>query len=366
MLADFGWTRAATSGPFSLSMILLGVFGFIAGHLSDRINPKIIVSVGAIVLGVGYVLTSRITNLWQFYLFYGVLTAVGTGSVYVPLISLIARWFGKRRGLMAGIAISGIGTGVAVMPTVASRLILSFEWRESLLILGVVNLGALLIAAQFLKNKPDDVAVPDHNGDSQPPPSDQAKKFSLKDVVKTRPFWIFFVTWMVYGFFFHVSAVHTVPYATDLGMTAISAAGVMTIIGILGTAGRVGLGFGGDRFGNKITIFISVVLLTAGYLGIVISESRLALYTFAVIYGCVSGFGILMAPLVAEYYGTGSLGAVTGSILFANSIGAAIGPTMAGFIFDTTGSYRVAFLICALLAVIASILFWLLKPVKHA
>jgi MFS family permease len=365
MLADFGWTRAATSGPFSLSLVILGVFGFISGQLSDRFNPKIIISIGAVILGTGYILTSRITSLWQFYLFYGVLTAIGTGSVYIPLVSMIARWFGKRRGLMAGIAISGIGLGVAVMPPIASQLIISFNWRDSLLILGVVNVVALLITAQFLKSKPEDIGAPDVNRNSHQLSSDKVKEFSFKEVIKTQPFWIFFVTWMVYGFFFHVGSVHTVPYATDLGMTATAAAGVMTIIGILGTIGRVGLGFGGDRFGNKTMIFTSLVLLGLGYLGMVVSDSRATLYTFAVAYGCTSGFGILLAPLSAEYFGMESLGAITGAIAFANSVGAAIGPTMAGFIYDTTGSYRLAFLICAFLALVASVLFWVLKPAKH-
>ncbi len=266
---------------------------------------------------------------------------------------------------MAGFAISGIGLGVAVMPPIASQLIISFGWRDSLLILGVVNVVALLITAQFLKSKPEDVDSPEFNGKSQQNPADKVKEFSFKEVIKTQPFWIFFVTWMVYGFFFHVGSVHTVPYATDIGMTATAAASVMTVIGILGTVGRVGLGFGGDRFSNKTMIFTSVLLLALGYLGMVISESKATLYIFAVAYGCTSGFGILLAPLSAEYYGVKSLGAVTGAIGFANSIGAAIGPTMAGFIYDTTGSYRIGFLICALLALFAGVLFWVLKPEKY-
>ncbi|MBP1707419.1 MAG: sugar phosphate permease, partial [Chloroflexi bacterium] len=122
MLSEFGWTRAATAGPFSMSMLIGGALAFISGRLGDRFGPRKVVTAGAILVGLGYLLTSRISSLWQFYLFYGVIVSIGAGSIYVPLVSLIARWFGRRRGLMAGIAISGIGIGIAVVPTIASQL----------------------------------------------------------------------------------------------------------------------------------------------------------------------------------------------------------------------------------------------------
>ena len=207
VLSDFGWTRAVTSGPFSLGMVIMGAFGFVSGRLSDRFGPRLVVSFGAIVLGLGYILTSRIDNVWQFYLYYGVLVAIGNGSTYVPLVSMLARWFGNRRGLMAGVAISGIGLGIAVVPTGSSWMISVFQWRTSLLIVGIVNLAALLILAQFMKYGPqalmsDNRDLPELNNASK-----QSGKISFRDAVKTRPFWFISIAWLVYGFFFHVGAV---------------------------------------------------------------------------------------------------------------------------------------------------------------
>ena len=154
----------------------------------------------------------------------------------------------------------------------------------------------------------------------------------------------------------------TVPYATDLGLSAIAAAAVLTIIGILGTVGRIGLGFAGDKFSNRTTIFTGFALLAVAYCGMLLSATTATSYSFAVIYGCISGFGILLTPLVAEYFGMVSLGAITGFVICLNAIGGAIGPTLAGYIFDSTGSYRIAFLICTILAIIGAALFWRLKP----
>ena len=360
MLSEFGWTRAATAGPFSMSMLIGGALAFISGRLGDRFGPRKVVTAGAILVGLGYLLTSRITSLWQFYLFYGVIVSIGAGSIYVPLVSLIARWFGRRRGLMAGIAISGIGIGIAVVPTIASQLIAIFDWRNSLLILGLVNLVLTVLLAQFLKTRPArayQVEFPESQGAR---PVSHAPSPSFREIAKTRQFWLIFSAWFVYGFFFQVGSVHTVPYATDLGMSAIAAASILTTIGIAGTVGRIALGIAGDRFSNKTTIFAAFALLALAFLGLFLSASIPALYIFAVIYGCVSGFGILLTPLVAEHFGLSALGPVIGAIVFANSAGGAIGPTLAGYIFDTTGGYHLTFLICVITASIGCIIFWVI------
>jgi MFS family permease len=361
MLNEFGWTRAGTAGPFSLSMVLMGALAFVSGRLGDRFGPRKVVTAGAILVGLGYLLTSRISDLWQLYLFYGVIIAIGAGSIYVPLVSLITRWFGKRRGLMAGISISGIGIGLAVVPTIATHLIETYTWRGSLIIVGIVNLVLTVILAQFLRSEPDNTNPAEFNGVTAGKPLPQTRTSSLKEIAKTKQFWLIFSAWFVYGFFFQVGSVHIVPYATDLGLSAIAAASILTTIGIAGTVGRISLGVAGDRFSNKTAIFASFALLALAFFGLFISASVPALYIFALIYGCVSGFGILLTPLVAERFGLSALGAVTGAIVFANSAGGAIGPTLAGYIFDTTGSYHLAFLICVILAFFGSIIFWVIE-----
>jgi MFS family permease len=170
------------------------------------------------------------------------------------------------------------------------------------------------------------------------------------------------IAWIFYGLFYQVSIIHIVPYGTDLGMTAVAAATILMIIGLTGIPGRILTGFSGDRFGNQNTMLFCFALLALAFLGLVFSHSVWMLYVFAVIFGSFSGVGILVTAFTAERFGLKTLGAITGAVVSANSLGGAIGPTLAGSIFDTTGSYHIAFLVCGIMSVICCVLVWWLKP----
>lgn len=367
MSDEFGWTRALTSGPFSLSMILGGLLSILAGRLSDKFGPRIVVTFGGIIFGSGYLLMSRITNLWGLYLSYGIMVAIGSSTLYVPLVSMMARWFSKRRSLMIGIGISGIGFGIGVVPAIASQLIISFDWRTSLFVVGVASTVIIVLTAQLLKAEPPK-PLPHDNIDKNTEANAHVRVegLSFRESTKNTQFWMIFIAWVLYGFFYQVGVVHTVPYATDLGMSALSAAALLTIIGLIGILGRIGMGFTGDRFSNKATVLVSFALLAVAFIGLSASSTVPMLYVFAVLYGIFSGVGILIAPIIAENFGFKDLGALTGAMMFANTIGGAISPIFAGYIFDTTGNYRLAFISCGIFGVAASIIIWMLKPVSKS
>jgi MFS family permease len=361
MLNEFGWTRASTSLPFSLNLILCGVFGILAGRISDRIGPKSVVTIGGIVLGAGYMLMSRINNLWGLYLSYGILVALGSAAFYVPLVATVTRWFPKKRGMMVGIGVSGIGFGIGIVPTIASKLMVEYNWRTSLFIVGAASLVLIALLGQLLKSDPGNMPE-DKPSDTKTVSSLPSIGMSFNEAVKTKQFWMIFVAWLLYGFFFQVGAVHTVPYATDLGMTALAAATLLSIIGLIGIAGRSSLGIIGDKFNNKVTLAASFILISLVFFTIAFSGTIEALYAYAVVYGLFSGVGVLLASINAEHFGLQALGAITGAIVFGNNIGGALGPALAGFIFDATDSYKLAFLLCGVAAVAAGIFVWLLKP----
>ena len=339
MLNDFGWTRASTSLPFSLNLILSGLFSIIAGRISDRLGPKLVVTIGGIVMGIGYLLMSRIVNLWGLYLSFGILVALGSGAFYAPLVSLLTKSFPQRRGLMVGIGVSGIGFGIGVVPAIASQLMISTDWRTSLLIVGGASMILIVALAQLLKARPEP-ELSDKNIKKETNLTLPSIGISFAEALKTQQFWMIFITWLLYGFFYQVGAVHIVPYATDRGMSALAAATLLTIIGLVGIAGRTFLGFTGDRFSNKTTLAVSFMLMAVAFLTISASNTIPMLYVYTVIYGFFSGVGILLASINVEYFGLQSLGAITGAILFGNNIGGALGPTLAGYIFDATDSYR--------------------------
>jgi MFS family permease len=367
MLNEFHWTRTATSIPFSLNLILSGVFAIFAGRISDRIGPKAVVAIGGVILGAGYILMSRITNLPGLYVSYGLVVALGSSTMYVPLVAMITRWFPEKRGLMVGIAVSGIGFGIGVVPTIASRLMVSFDWRSSLLIIGVASLVLIAGLAQLLKTSPL-APVSASSGERQHQTTAPAAGAGLpfNEALKTSQFWLIFVAWLLYGFFYQVSSVHLIPYATDLGMPELAAATLLTVIGIIGIIGRAGLGFIGDKINNNITLAIGFIAVAAVFFIIAASATVPALYIYAIVYGFFSGVGVLLASINAEHFGLQSLGAITGAIILGNNIGGAAGPILAGHIFDVTGSYRPAFLLCGATGIAAGIVIWLVKPAaKH-
>ncbi len=156
VLAEFGWSRAVTSGAYSLYMVLQGFWGIAAGRLTDRVGSRLVVTVSGIFLGLGYLLMSRIGAVWQLYLFYGVLASMGTGC-WVALLSTVARWFIKRMGLMSGIIASGVGVDSLIMAPLANELIARYGWRDCYIIVGIAALVVTVGAAQFLRRGPGEV-----------------------------------------------------------------------------------------------------------------------------------------------------------------------------------------------------------------
>ncbi|HTY81232.1 MAG TPA: MFS transporter [Dehalococcoidales bacterium] len=365
MAKDFGWDRAETSGPFALYVVLSGLLGIFSGRLSDRFGSRKVVSAGGVILGAGYLLMSLIGNLWQLYVFYGILVAVGLSAIYIPLVTMIAKWFTARRGLMSGIGISGIGFGIAVVPSLASQLVVRYQWRVPLLVIGGIIFIFIPLLAQLLKNAPETAAEPIQPENHAGRELKINEGFSLPEALKTAQFWMIFVAWFFYGFFYQIGMVHIVPHATDLGMSAIAAATILTTIGLIGTAGRISQGFISDRLGIKNTVIGSYALMGLAYIGLATSHAIVMLYVFAVIFGALFGIGILLIPMVAEYFGFKALGVISGILIFSNSVGGAVGPPVAGVIYDARGSYSPAFLLCAATGLAAGLIILLIKPISR-
>ena len=355
MLNEFGWTRAVTSVPFALNGILGGLLGILAGRLADRLGPRIVVSIGGVVLGAGYLSTSQVTNLWQFSIFYGIIAAAGFSAMYVPLVSMVTRWFPEKPGLVAGIGISGIGLGIGVIPVIASTLIEISHWRTAMMIVGVICLAGILLLAQMLRTPPANTEKYSAHVE------DHTEHYTFYEALKTPQLWMLCLAWFCYGFFHHAALVHIVPYGTDIGMESTAAATVLTTIGVIGMPARILLGLGGDKFGHKSVFLVAFSACGLIYLGLNCFDSITMLYVFGVIFGLFSGAGVLAAPVAAEHFGAAALGPIIGTIIFANTLGGAISPVIAGQVFDMTGTYDIAFAVCGIAGITAAVTLGLLK-----
>jgi MFS family permease len=346
-------------------MLVQGSLAIVMGGLNDRLGPRIVLTFCGFLLGLGCLLISQISTLWQLYLFYGVIIGVGMSGVLVPLLSTVARWFVKRRNVMTGITLTGIGLGSLIAPPVAHRLISAYDWRVSYIILGCLVLAVGVLAAQLLKRDPTRVGQVPYGGDEVGREMLQRadEGFSLREATHTRQFWMVFGIFICLGFSYFSIVVHIVPHITDLGISAASAATILAALGGAGIVGNV-LGGAADRIGNKKACVIGLILASAMLFWLVSITEVWMFYFF------VGGFGIGYAvcmtsesPLVAWLFGVSSHGLLLGIISFGFTIGAAMGPLLTGYIFDVTGSYQAAFFTFAVLSVVGLLLMVLIKPV---
>ena len=365
MAAEFGWTRAMTSGAYSMCMFALGLFFIVTGRLNDKFGPRIVVTICGIFLGLAYLLLSQINALWQLYMLYGVMVAIGLSSGFVPLTSTVARWFVKRRGLLTGLVASGHGAGGLIGPPVAVWLIASYGWRSSYFIIGVIALVLLTLIAQFLRRDPSQKGLHPYGESeaSQEGLVSEPRGFSPKEAINARQFWVFSAMYFCFGFSFNAILVHIVPHATDLGISDVMAANILAIIGGLNFAGRIGIGSVGDRIGIKPSLIISFVLVSVSLFCLLLTRDLWMFCLIAAIFGFgAGGLAALESPAVAELFGMRAHGSILGLASFAVTTGGAAGTILAGYIFDITDSYYIAFMLCAVLGVMGLVLTSLLKP----
>jgi MFS family permease len=374
VLAEFGWTRTMMSGALSLNTLLWGLFSIITGRLTDRLGPRLVVVACSFLLGLGYFLMSQVGAVWQLYLFYGVIVAAGMSGGITPLSSTVGRWFVKRRGLMMGIVMAGMAVGIIIGPPLATRLISIYEWRTSFVILCSIALVCIMVAAQFLRRDPAQMgqlpygeAQATSNNVVRQNPNLEARGFSLKEAAETRNFWMLLIMYFCLLLCLMLITAHIVPYATDIGISTMIAASVMSVFGIASVLGILAMGIIADRIGNKLSLIIGFTLLTAALFWLPIAKEAWSLYLFATVFGL--GFGGLTTvfPLVtAELFGLSSYGAVFGTIVFGGTVGGSIGPVLAGWIFDISNSYSLAFIIMAMLAAVALVLSFAVKKAPRS
>jgi MFS family permease len=363
---EFGWSRTTVSGASSLAILIMGVTGILAGRLNDRIGPRLLILASGGMLGLGYLLMSRLQAPWQLYILYGVLVGIGFSTHDVITLSTIARWFVKRRGMMTGIVKVGTGAGQLLVPLIATALIAVFGWRNAYLIIGTVALVAFVAMARVMRRDPQGIGLlPDGCGDQTciTAIGSGQRSVPLTEAVHSGRFWIICVAEFVIFFCLVTIVIHIVPYARDLGLSPVSAAGVLSTIGGVSMLSRISMGTMNDRIGGKRSLIICFIVLLCGLIWLQAATQAWMLFLFAAIYGFAhGGFFTVMSLLVAELFGIGSHGLLYGIVLFSGTIGGAFGPLVAGRTFDVTGSYRMAFLALIILAVIGFALITLLRP----
>ena len=368
VLDEFGWTRAMISGAFSLASIVNGLLTVAVGGLTDKYGPRMVMTVCGLLLGFGFTLMSQVSNVLQFYLFYGILVGAGMSGSFVPLTSTVARWFFKRRGLMTGIVAAGSGIGALIGPPVASRLIFIYGWRMSYVILGGITLLTVVLSTQLIKRDPKQVGQFPYgeNRTEEGGWSLRSEGVSLKEAVRVPQFWIFSTTGFCYGYCVFAIMVHITPHAIESGISAVRAANILATIGGFSILGKLFLGRAGDIIGNRRTLILGFILMSIALICLAPAKMAWMPFLIAGIFGfAYGGIAVSHSPLLAELFGLRSHALIFGVFAISVSLGRATGPLLTGYLFDVTNSYQMAFLVCAVISLTGILFAVFLRQSRH-
>jgi OFA family oxalate/formate antiporter-like MFS transporter len=369
---DFGMSRGATSGIFSIYMLLCCLIAVVGGWAMDRYGPRKVGILMGTFTGMSLLLTSQARAPWQLLITYSLLFSLGTGAAYTVVNSTASRWFVKKRGLVVGITSSGGGVGAIVIAPFATFLISSLDWRGGFAVMGFISGISMVALSILLVKDPHDIGCLPDGAESillkgvMPRKEDEVElaDLTLIQACGMKEFWLLGFSWLMLSLSLHMMFIHIVPYAVDRGISPMDASFILSLMGLANMPGRLALGRLSDVVGRKALAIICALVQFAVVLSLIWITGLWMLYLFAIAFGFLwGGSSAIITVLIADLFGTRSLGAIMGMMSGGWSIGAAIGPAIGGYIFDVSGRYVGAFGIGAAAFLTAACLLTFIKRI---
>ena len=327
-----GWSRAGLSSAMTLAFLSMGFAGFGWGMLSDRFGPRVVVLAGSLLLGLACVLASRAGSLLQFQLAYGVLLGVAAASFFAPVIAATAASFERRRNLAISLVSAGMGVAPMTMSPLVAWLVSHYDWRTTLLIVGLLAWALTLPAVWFVRAASATTATAENEVATQ--------KMSARQALRSKPFIVLAATFFACCAAHSGPIFHTVSYAVGCGLTVTAAVTIYSMEGAAGLGGRLLFGVLADRLGAKPVLVAGLLvqaLAAVAYLGV---NQLDGFYAVAIVFGMAYGGTMpLYASLAREAFSPQILGTVLGAATMLSSLGMAFGPLMGGWLYDRFGSY---------------------------
>ena len=380
---EFGWSRGSASSIFSIFLLCHALTGLLTGYLQDRFGPRIVIPLGAIILALALVSTSRSNSLWHFYVAYGVFAGASVSLLgFTSHSAFLPSWFERKRGLAVGIAMSGIGFGMLVIVPMVEKSIASFGWRTTYLFLaGVVALIVGPLNAVLSRRRPEDLNLRpdgDHAGQAagrsrpfmimQIVDSDWANRdWTIQKALRTGRFWLLVATFFCLSYAYQGTLLHSISAMVEAGLTRDTAAFYFGILGIAGSVGKIFFGYLSDRFGRERVNTLGGVTAAVGILCLVYSaqvKSPLPVF-FALLFGLGYGAAAPLLPSVsADIFIGRSFGLIFAMISIGSGAGGALGSLLSGVLRDVSGIYSIPLVICMLSLLISCMLVWIAAPRK--
>lgn len=345
MAIDTQWSRAGISSAMTLNFLVMGLGGFAWGAISDRFGARIVVAIGAVLLGLALVLASRAGSLLAFQITYGVLVGLAASAFFAPMIALTTGWFETNRGLAVSLVSAGMGVAPMTISPFARWLISAYEWRTAMFDIGIMAWVLLLPAVLLVRQPPK--PAPAAGGST---PVAEGAGLTVGQALRSPQFIVLGLTFFACCAAHSGPIFHMVSYAMLCGVAPMAAVSIYSVEGLAGLGGRLLYGVLADRLGVK-PVLIAGLVIQAIVIAAYLSISQLdQFYMLAVIFGATYG-GVmpLYAVLAREYFGQRILGTVFGAATMLSSLGMALGPLAGGMVFDAYANYHWLFIGSALI-----------------
>ena len=365
---EFGWSTAEISVAMAIRLLLFGLFGPFAAAFMNHFGIRAVVTVALAVTASGILLSLAMTEVWQLILLWGFVIGIGTGMTALVLGATVAvRWFDKRRGLVVGMMTASTATGQLVFLPMLASVTEAIGWRSALVIVVIALSLVLLLALLFIRDRPADLGLPPYGGNAiVPTPAKGTLSAMLASPVRVlriasrEPvFWVLFLTFFVCGFSTNgLVQTHWIALCGDYGIAAVSAAGILAVIGLFDMAGTIGSGWLSDRFDNRWLLFWFYGLRGLSLLYLPLSDfSFYSLALFGVLYGL--DWVATVPPTVklsASHFGPEMAAIVFGWVFTGHQLGAASAAFLAGASRSAFETYMPAFFGAGILCLLAALL----------
>ncbi|HEY7221451.1 MAG TPA: MFS transporter [Candidatus Binatia bacterium] len=360
LLDTFGWSRGATAGIFSVVLTVDALLSPVVGYLLDRYGTKKISVAGCIALVAGLLLSSQVTALWQLYVCFGIVLAVGfTFAGMVPHVFLISEWFSTNRASAIGFVYAGTGLGIMLLAPLSEWLISGYGWARAFEIYAaIVLVGLLPVVCLFYEHGPYGEHLR-HRAEKK----DSAAQWTAGLALQSLQFWLLFIARIAAASGTTVIVTHQVAHVVDVGFSKLLSASIFGLAGITSSFGRVIFGFIADRLSKQAAYTLNILMTIIGVGALMIlrhpSQAWL-LYIYVIFFGI--GFGsraVIFSALTADIFSGKGFGSILGYSTVAVGVGGALGSWLGGVFYDWTGSYLVSFGLSALVLSVSDICIWL-------
>jgi sugar phosphate permease len=372
--AEFGWSYAQVSLASSLRGLEMGLLAPVIGFLVDRWGPRKMVFSGSIILCLGFLLLSRVNSLGMFYLAFIFIATGMSLCAGTVLMTSIANWFHLKAGIAMGIVTSGFGMGGLLIPVV-TLLVDSFQWREAMVWVGIGMIIFVLPLAFVMRHKPERYGYYPDGADAPLETEGETKKDSLPDfgmntkqALKSRAFWQLAVASSCHSFVLGAVVTHMMPYLSSVGVERSTASFISMVLPVASIAGRLSGGWLGDKLGRKMVFASCFILLTVGILmfGFIDAGRMWLMIPFIITLSLGWGGSVTnRLTVLREYFSRNSFGTIMGFTSGVMMVGHITGAPLAGWVYDTWGSYQWAWILFGAVTLVGALLVFTIPPASR-